>query len=240
MCWDSRSAAGPRAAHSWWTAHTRSHCLHLSGGAAPSWLQLRPQWLLRLQGLLPLASSQVINGVLEKDLLRNKPTFHSPLPASISSWPQGQRPCPCPCPQASGLYHRFLVTASGGTICKTLCDQKTVSVEHTLAPPGPLGLPSHLCCAEVLFLQGRRAKSCWGGLIAANIDSISISHHHHPDLSPSPKDPNQDPSARPSDFLASSSPLRLWGSQKGGRLRHHSSIATFSSSWDLNDQNQTL
>lgn len=74
--------------------------------------------------LLPLASSQVINGVLEKDLLRNKPTFHSPLPASISSWPQGQRPCPCPCPQASGLYHRFLVTASGGTIGKTLCDQK--------------------------------------------------------------------------------------------------------------------
>ena len=89
--------------------------------------------------LLPLAPSQALNeGVLEEDFLQNKPTFHSPVPSSSVTAAPGQRDEGPAWPQAVGLPHCFLVTASGGTICKTLHDPRCVCGRAVL-PPGSSG-----------------------------------------------------------------------------------------------------
>ena len=101
--------------------------------------------------LLPLAPRQALNeGVLERDFLRNKPTFHSPGPGSAISTAPGQRDEGPALPQATGLYHRFLVTASGGTICKTLSDPRRVCGTQCIATRplwGSLPIPPvQMCC----------------------------------------------------------------------------------------------
>ena len=46
---------------------------------------------------------------------------------------------------------------------------------HMLCPDrAPLGLSSHPSCADMLFLQGRRAKIRWVGLIVSDSDSDSV------------------------------------------------------------------
>lgn len=87
--------------------------------------------------LLPLALSQALNEERFPASPANFPLTRARFCCHRSSWPGGRGPC---CPQAAGLYHRLLVTASGGTICKTLCDPRCVCGTRCV-PTRPSGAP---------------------------------------------------------------------------------------------------
>ena len=219
LCWDSRSAAGPRR-------------LFLVGGTHPLHPQQQPlpapmeapterpaEALVASQAagspqLLPRAPSQALNdGVLERDFLHNQPALHSAVPSSAVAAAPGQRDEGPAWPQAMGLSQCFPVTASGGTICKTLHDPGCVCA-HAVPRPGSSGavFPSLLCRHAVS--SGKKGQDSLGWInclrLGLGLCSSSSDHcHHRPDLGSRPQDPNQDPRGSPSSPASSPCPPQM-------------------------------